>query len=164
MLDDFEKAVAHLIPVCSVAAKVGKKIKNANVSGLGGNFKPGTGPKTGVELWYYKQKEFSQLSQEMMDKLKELRLPHKGKGKGTSKGGGDTHHKGESKKIRFKRIKGQVTAAIKQHLLDEAKAKEKEKREIEEIAKIISSAQPASNQDATAATAAMKLNASLKRK
>ena len=89
MLDNFEKAVAHLIPVCPVAAKVGKKRKNANVSGVGGNvnLKPGTGPKTGVELRYYKPKEFSQLSQEMMDELKELRPPHKGKGKGNPKGG-----------------------------------------------------------------------------
>ena len=83
MLDDFEAAVAHLIPVCPVAVKVGKKRKNANTSNLGGHLKAGTGLKTGVELWYYKPKDFSQLSQEMMDELKELRLPHKAKGKGT---------------------------------------------------------------------------------
>ena len=48
MLADFEKSVAHLLPACPVAAKVAKKIKNANISGLGGNLKAGTGPKTGV--------------------------------------------------------------------------------------------------------------------
>ena len=48
MLDDFEAAVAHLIPVYPVATKVGKKRKNAHISGLGGNLKADTGPKTGV--------------------------------------------------------------------------------------------------------------------
>ena len=50
MLDDFEKAVAHLLPACPFAAKAAKKRKNANISGLGVNFKAGTGPKIGVEL------------------------------------------------------------------------------------------------------------------
>ena len=129
MLGDFEKAVAHLIPVCPVAAKVGEKRKNANVSGLGGNFKLSTGPKTGVELRYYKPKEFSQLSQEMMDELKELRPPHKGKGKGSPKGGGDNHpKKRKGNKNWRKRIKVCVTAATKQHLEEQAKLKEKEEK------------------------------------
>ena len=172
MLDDFEKAVAHLIPVCPVAAKVGKKRKNANVSGVGGNvnLKPGTGPKTGVELRYYKPKEFSWLSQEMMDELKELRPPHKGKGKGKGKGnprgGGDRPKKNNGAIKNWKKgMKGHVAAAIKQHMEDEAKLKEQEEGEIAEIAKIISAAQPSNaNKDVGAATAAMKLNAILKRK
>ena len=53
MLADFEKSVAHLLPECPVAAKVEKKRKNANISGIVGNFRPGTGPKTGVELCYH---------------------------------------------------------------------------------------------------------------
>jgi hypothetical protein len=168
MLDDFEAAVAHLIPVCPVAAKVGKKRKNAQVSGLGGNLKAGTGPKTGVELRYYKPKEFSQLSPEMMTELRELRPPQKGKGKGTPKGNG-AHSKGKSKgKYNDYRkkgaLKGQVAAAIKKHMEDDAKAKEEEQVAISEIAKIISSAQSSTNQDATAASAAVKLNAILKRK
>ena len=126
MLDEFEKDVAHLIPVYPVAAKAGKKRNNTNGSGLGGNFKPGTEPKTGVKLWYYKPKEFSQLSQEMMGEPKELRPPHKGKGKGNPRGGGDNHpKKGKGKKNRFKKTKGRVAAAIKQHLEDKAKLKEK---------------------------------------
>ena len=59
---------------------------------------------------------------------------------------------------------GRVAAAIKQHLLDEAKLKEKEEGEIAEITKILSSTQPVSNQDATAAMAALKLNIILKGK
>ena len=128
------------------------------------NLKPGTGPKTGVELRYYKPKEFSQLSQAMMDEPKELCPPHKGKGKGTSNGGGDNHHKDKGKKNRFKKMKGRVAAAIKQHLEDEVKLKEREEGKIAEITKIMSLAQPASNEDVTAATTAMKRNAILKRK
>ena len=63
-----------------------------------------------------------------------------------------------------KKIKGFVAAAIKQHMENKSKIKEKEEGEIAEIAKIISAAQPSNaNQDASAATAAMKLNAILKR-
>ena len=54
MLADFDKPVAHLLPACPVLVKVEKKRKNANIYGLGGNFKARTGPKTGVELRYHK--------------------------------------------------------------------------------------------------------------
>ena len=50
MLADFVLVVDHLLPACPVAAKVSKKRKNSQISGLEGNFKVGTGPKTGVEL------------------------------------------------------------------------------------------------------------------
>ena len=98
----------------------------------------------------------------MKSELRELRPPQKGKGKGNPKGGGDPK---KGKKVWKRGIKGHVAAAIKQHMEDEAKLKKKEEGEIAEIAKIISAAQPSNaNQDASAATAAMKLNAILKRK
>ena len=50
MLDNFEKVVARLIPICPIATEVGKKRKNINVAGLGGNSKHGYGPKIGVFL------------------------------------------------------------------------------------------------------------------
>ena len=50
MLADFELAVFHFLPACPVATKVAKKRKNAQISGLGGNFKAGTRPKTGAKL------------------------------------------------------------------------------------------------------------------
>ena len=67
MLAYFERSVAHLLPECPVSAKVAKKIKNANITGLGGNFKAGTGPKTGMELCYHKPPEFSKLSNEQRE-------------------------------------------------------------------------------------------------
>ena len=100
-----------------------------------------------------------------MEELKELRPPHKGKGKGNPRGGGNKHPKRSNKATKNwkKGMKGHVAAAIKQHMEDEPKLKEQEEGEIAEIAKIISAAQPKLNQDATAAMAAMKLNTILKR-
>ena len=53
MLNIFEDAVTHLLPACPVAAKVFKKRKGAQISGIGGGMKGRTGPKTGVKLRYY---------------------------------------------------------------------------------------------------------------
>ena len=50
MIDNFELAVAHLLSACPVASKTKNKRKNAQISGVGEGLKPGTGPKTGVEL------------------------------------------------------------------------------------------------------------------
>ena len=86
MLADFEKAVAHLLPACPVAAKLSKRRKNANIYGLGGNFKAGTGPKTGVELCYQKPPEFSKLSNDQREELLDLRPVNKFRGKSGYKG------------------------------------------------------------------------------
>ena len=56
MLNSFEDVVAHLLSACPVSAKVFKKRKGAQISGIGGGLKYGTGPKTGVKLRYYKPK------------------------------------------------------------------------------------------------------------
>ena len=74
-----------------------------------------------------------------------------------------TKAKGRSKH-ELRRIRGQVTAAIKQQPLYDAKAKEKEDVKISENAKIISAAQPSNNQDVTVALESMKLSAIFKRK
>ena len=73
--------------MCTGSAKVAKKRMNYQISSLGGNFKAGTVPKTGLELRYHKPPEFSQISYDQRDEILELRPPKKGKGK---KGG---HHK-----------------------------------------------------------------------
>ena len=54
-------------------SKVFKKRKGAQISGIGGGMKGGTGPKTGVELRYYKPKEYKTLSMEEKDEVRELR-------------------------------------------------------------------------------------------
>ena len=64
MLNSFEDAVSHLLPACSVAAKVFKKRKGAQISSKGGGTKGGTGPKMGVKLCYYKPTEYKYLSME----------------------------------------------------------------------------------------------------
>ena len=126
MLAEFEKSVAHLLPECPVAAKVEKKRKNANISGLGGNFKAGTGPKTGVELRYHKPPEFAKLSNEEREELMDLRPVNKFKGKSGYNGNGrggkrNSYGNGSSKgkKAYYKIIKGQVAAAIKKQRKEE---------------------------------------------
>ena len=81
MLSDFEKSVAHLLPACPVVAKIAKKRKIANISGLGGNFKSGTGPKTGLEIRYNNPPEFAKLSNEKIEDMLDLRPVNTFKGK-----------------------------------------------------------------------------------
>ena len=64
MLNSFEDDVAHLLPAWHVTDKVFKKRKSAQISGIGGGLKGGTGPNTGVELRYYKPTEYKTLSME----------------------------------------------------------------------------------------------------
>ena len=64
MHNSFEDAVSHLLPVWPVAAKVYKKHRRAQISGICGGLKGDTGPKTGFELRYYKPTEYKTLSME----------------------------------------------------------------------------------------------------
>ena len=84
MLNIFKDAFAHLLPACPVTAKVFKKHKGAQISGICGGLKCGTGPKTGVELRYYKPTEYKTLSMEEKDELRELR-PESKASKGDNK-------------------------------------------------------------------------------
>ena len=61
---NFELAVANILPACHVASKVNDKRKNDHIYGVGGYLNPGTGPKTGVELRYYKPHEFFKITAE----------------------------------------------------------------------------------------------------
>ena len=84
MLNVFEDAVAHLLPACPVAAKVFKKRKGAQISGICGGMKGGTGPKTGVEIRYYRPTEYKSLSMEEKHELRDL-LPESKAIKGDNK-------------------------------------------------------------------------------
>ena len=84
MLNSFENAVFHLLRYVPVTAKVSKKRKGAQISGIGGGLKGGTGPKTGAELHYYKPTESKTLSMEEKDELREIR-PESKASKGDNK-------------------------------------------------------------------------------
>ena len=84
ILNSFEDSVAHLLPPCPVAAKVFKKRKGPQISGIRGGMKGGTGPKTGVKLRYYNPTEYKSLSMEDNDELRELR-PESKASKGDNK-------------------------------------------------------------------------------
>ena len=61
MLNNFEDADSHLLPLCSVAAKVFKKRKGSQIPGICGGLKDGTGPNTGVKISYYKPTDYKNL-------------------------------------------------------------------------------------------------------
>ena len=90
MRDSWEKAVGYLLPADPVSDKLSKKSKNAHVYGVTSLKK--VGPKTGVELRFYKHKEFVTLSDFQKEELRELHPKGKGgdgkgkfgKGKGKS--------------------------------------------------------------------------------
>ena len=110
--------------------KVAKRHKNSQISGLGGNFKESTGPKTGVELRYHKPPEFAQLGNAQIDELLEIRPTKKGKGK---KGGhhnkcdrGGKRNSHGNKKPWENNIKGQVEDSIKKQKEEDKEEQEKE--------------------------------------
>ena len=135
MLNSFEDAVPQLLPACPVAAKVYKKRKGTHISGIGGGLKGGTGPKTGVELCYYKPTEYKTLSTKEKDEPRELRPESKAsKGENKNKiGKSDGKNRGKcqrDKKPWKKNFKGKVAALKKQH--------KKDMEEMTELATLIS--------------------------
>ena len=74
---NFELAVANILPACHVASKVNDKRKNDHIYGVGGYLNPGTGPKTGVELRYYKPHELFNIAAEEVAELTRLRPDRK---------------------------------------------------------------------------------------
>jgi hypothetical protein len=76
MWDNWEKAAEHLLPADPVANKLSKKRKNVHVSGVTSLKK--VGPMTGVELRFYKYKEFLAHSDAHKEELCELHPKGKG--------------------------------------------------------------------------------------
>eukprot|EP00956_Cyclotella_meneghiniana_P044140 scaffold303339_cov89-Cyclotella_meneghiniana.AAC.1 len=124
MRNDFEAAVAFLLPVDPVKNKQ-KKRPSAEISATGG--KTSKGPKTGVELRYYTPKEFAKLSPDMITELKELRSAKKGKGNNDKSPGG-------KKTAKFRQ--SLVKACLKE-LREEEEQKQEEKSAIEAISGIL---------------------------
>ena len=106
--------------MCHVAAKVFKKRKGAQISDIGGGLKGGTGSKTGVKLRYYKPTEYSTLSMEEKDELREL-CPESKASKGdykNKKGKSDDKNRGKDQREKNPwktNFKGKVAALKKQH-------------------------------------------------
>ena len=70
MMNNFEKAVAYLIPCCPVAPNRKKQRMSAQISSL--EMKKGKG-NSGVEFRFYKRQEYMKLSDEQKQELKEYR-------------------------------------------------------------------------------------------
>ena len=142
------------------------KRKNAQISGVGVDLKLGTGPETGVEIRYYKPHELFNLMAEEMDEITQLRPKKKkvgGKfGKMVEKG---NRRQGRGKKQPWnKKLEGQVTALIKKHRKEELEEQKKETKVLAELSTLISAASGKATVDYDVASAAVKLNAIIKRR
>ena len=145
--------------MCPVAAKVGKKRNRITIAGVDGTTISKKGPKTGVELRYYTSKEYGKLSKEEMVELKELRPAKKGKNKQQEKPEKGKQGVQLSRKALKKRIKGQVAAALKHQRRDN-----QDKSDSEEIRSILNETESYNAANATASSAAVKLNSVLKKR
>ena len=92
--NDFERAVALLLPTDPVAKKQKGKRSQAEISSA--NLKEGRG-KTGVELRYYTPAEYRNLTDEQRKELRSIRST---KSKTGGKGGSDSSKGGSSSKFR----------------------------------------------------------------
>ena len=166
MIDYFDIAVAHILPSCPVAAKVNNKRKNAQISGVSGYLKPGTSPKTGVELRYYKPHEFFKLTAEEVAELTRLRPDRKKVGdrgeKGRKKG---NKRQGHGKKQPCKnKLEGQVIDLVKKRREEELENKKKETGVLAELSTLILAVSGKATVNDGAALAAVKLNPISKRR
>ena len=104
MRGDFERAVAFLLPTNPVKRKrVGGKRDSAQISAAEGmapkkktSFKPNIG-KTGVELRYYKTKDYKKLNDKQKEELKMWRLENSQNANKSNKGGDGSKSSGMSK-------------------------------------------------------------------
>ena len=121
-----------------MANKLSKKRKNAHVSGVTSLNK--VGPKTGVELRFYKYKEFAALSDAQKEELRELRPKGKGgDGKGNfgkGKGKGGALYKGDNHWTK-KTIKGKVAALVKEQLKNQKPDADAEAAELDKLLHVL---------------------------
>jgi hypothetical protein len=135
MRNDFEACVAHIVPYCPVAKKrtagtkrgaaeiseVNADAEEAEISSFG--TKSGKGAKTGVHLRYHKGPEYSRLTDDEKDELREWRKIQKSEGKNPKKNRGKTGYKSTDKVIAAA-VEKKVEAKMK--ALADSKTKEVE--------------------------------------
>lgn len=147
--DNFEAAVNHILPFCPVAKKFpNSKRKSAHISGVGADIEKLLGPKTGVEVRWYKPAEWRKLSEGEQDEVRELRPPPTGgkgggrgkwkgkggKGHGSGKGGGQGNQFGKSFN---KKLKGKIASLVQKEAKKQRTKEEAEAGELREIASIL---------------------------
>jgi hypothetical protein len=135
MRNDFEACVAHIVPYCPVAKKrtagakrgvaeiseVNADSEDAEISSFGA--KSGKGSKTGVQLRYHKGPEYSRLSNEEKDELREWRNTQTDGKNSKKRGKGKQGHKSTDKAIAAA-VEKKVEAKMK--AIAESKTKEVE--------------------------------------
>mmetsp|Transcript_11395 Transcript_11395/g.16565 ORF Transcript_11395/g.16565 Transcript_11395/m.16565 type:complete len:174 (+) Transcript_11395:2469-2990(+) len=167
MLVNWENTLSQLLPACLVAAENSKKLRNANIPGVGGGGAlKKVGPETGVEVWYYKYDEYKRLFQDQRKDLSHLRSGKlKTKCDTLNKGGQSRKSKSyldskKEKKSWNKQIKSSVAALIKKQNEDIKAEHNKETAELEELDMHLSAnAAPSGSKEVSEI---MKLNTILK--
>lgn len=81
MRNDFEKAVAHMLPVCPYTKSKGDSSNAQNPRISASSLKNSTESRTGVDFRWYKKSEFAKLTDEQRDELKEWQRSKSGKNK-----------------------------------------------------------------------------------
>jgi hypothetical protein len=128
--EDFERAVAFLLPLDPVAKKSKGKRAQAEISDT--ELKQSRGPKTGVDLRYYKLAEWKKLSDEERAEVRELREQKNSKrAKTGGKGNRGSPQTSVSAKFRASLVKA-VTKEIREE-------EEKQRTAIDAIAGILKS-------------------------
>ena len=130
MSDGFEAATAFLLPADAIKDTVRKR-SAANISGLNGGLKKGSG-KTGVEYRYYALKEWHKMSRAQQDEVWNWRKTKEGQ-----QSIEDNPPPAHGKKVRFgknhKNLKGQVASLLKEG----GKMQEKENKETRKVAELL---------------------------
>lgn len=140
--NDFERAVAFLLPVDPVAKKNQRGTKRggaaAEISAT--DLKQSRGPKTGVEIRYYTTEEYKKLSADEQAELRELRQSKRRKtgGGGSNKGRGGTQGASPQSGVNSAKFRASLVTAITKQLREE---EEKQRTAIEAIAGILKTSQ-----------------------
>ena len=177
MRNNFESAVAHLLPSCPVARKraVNPKRGAAEISAMNENeqsadisafgTKPGRG-KTGVHFQYHTHKEFIKLSKEQKNELIQWRASQADGKKGNNAAKASKMKDNKDKKVKFDdkamaaAVDTRVEAKFKE-IVDEQKTEDDVKAYIMGCLKEISSGKSSATKVTTASTAPPSSSASL---
>lgn len=142
MRNNFELAVAFLLPVCPVARKrkenKGNQRGSAHISSVGANggVKPSKG-KSGVEFRYYKKSEYNKLSEDQKLELKEWRASQNGQSSSGTKRKTDNNDDDSDKKK--KGWRKEIASVFKEEQKKLEKARAADKSQLDEIRGMLSS-------------------------
>ena len=178
--NNFENAVAYLLPTCPVSRKrksYNNDMRNgyqANISAFKGgnqNSKPSKG-KTGVELRFYKHQEYRALTDEQKEELRTWREEKKKRKREDSNQSSSDNQDGNSGNT-TKKLRKVIASVMREELKKQASVAQEEEDELDKVKNFLvsftnaksgssSSSDPSTKVDAQVTAAATKLKSILK--